>query len=505
MKRPVLRMRKVNMIFGGARVLDDFNLTLYNGEILALVGESGVGKSTVLNLLGGSLQPSSGAITVGEQEYPLLTVPLAQRAGIGYVRENLDYIANLDVASNIFLGREMTKLGVFDWVDERRMHERCRPLLDRVGLNIDPARPMNRLSVEEQQLVKIAQALAADPAILLMDKPTDCLHDRRARRVHELMRRMRDAGHSVIFTGNRLDEIAACADRAVCVRDGAVAGELAGDEITVENLEKLIHVEYETEENYRIPKPPQTGFTFSVRNLRTRSYHQHRVNLDAHSGEILGMAGVVGAGRSEIAMAVCGMDPREEGDIYLDREKLDIRSYRDAQRLGIFLAPEDRLHHGVIPDMSVKDNLLLTYLPANRSRFFTTKNDDAYAAQMMKRFSIACPSPDTPVRSVSAASQQKILMARWMTLRPKVMIIDEPTRGVRAESKPDIYRIIKESAAAGCAVIVISSAHDEIARLSDRVAVFRQGRLVRTLESDDIQTETIVEWATGKQPEVEKA
>lgn len=498
MKKSVLKLRRVRRSSPENPYLDEITFTLYRGEILALVGESGVGKSTVLKILGGLYQPTSGAISIGSQEYSGLTVEQSIRSGIGYVQQNLDYVANLDVASNIFLGREPTKLGPFDWIDERRIHERCIPYLQKVGLDVDPYTPMNALSTAEEQLVKIAQILAMEPCILVMDDPTACLNAEQTHHVIKLMKDMSRQGVAILFTTDHMDDVLNCADRVLGMRDGQIVGELEGDRITSNSLDDLIREEYAPSPMGPIAVPRESCRSFRVENLRTRSYPDCRVSFEAKSGEILGLAGVVGSGRSEIGTALFGLDPRLEGDLYLDDQKLDIQECRDAMREGIYLCPEDRRQSGVIMDMSVKDNLLLTYRPTTRGKFFTTPEDQAHVRRMIQRFAITCPSEETLVRHVSASSRQKIVLARWISQRPRVLIIDEPTRGIRAESKPDIYNILRNLAETGCVVIVISSLYEEIAKLAERVHVFRKGRIVGSLSGDEVQAEAVARLALGR-------
>lgn len=494
---PVLQMRGISKRFAGVRALQGVNLEVYRGEIVALIGENGAGKSTLMKVLGGVLQPDEGEIRVNGRPVVIRGVKDAINAGISFIHQELNVVDNLDVAGNVFLGRESLWGGPLRWVDRARMERDTQPYLDQLGLPISSATPLDQLSLAQQQMVEIAKALSLKSQILIMDEPTSSLTLAETDRLIAVTKELSAKGVSVIYISHRLSEVKDLADRVAALRDGQNAGGLAKDEISHErmvklmvgrDLDKIVHADQATDKPIR----------FSVRGLRTRRYPNREVSFDIKAGEILGMAGLVGAGRSEAAQAVFGVDPLLAGNLTLDGQAIAIRSAQDAIKQGIYLAPEDRRRSGVIVDMSIRDNITLPALNQYAVAGLVRRGREQAAAEKSSRsLSVKAPNVDFLVRNLSGGNQQKVVLAKWLSLGPKVLIFDEPTRGIDVGAKAEIYELMRRLASEGVAVWMISSDMEEVLGLSDRVAVMHEGRITGILDRRDLSEEAVMELAVG--------
>ena len=495
---PALEMQGISKRFVGVQALKDVSLAAYPGEVLALIGENGAGKSTLMKILGGVHQPDEGIITVGGQPVIINTVKDSARAGISFIHQELNVLDNIDVAGNVFLGREPTVGGPLRLLDRAKMQKDTQPYLDQLGLNISSRTPLSQLSLAQQQMVEIAKSLSLQAKILIMDEPTSSLTLTETQSLIRVIKELRSHGVSILYISHRLGEVIEMADRVVGLRDGHNAGGLAKAEITHDRMVSLMvgrdlakyQAPLET-----APKPMR----FSVTGLRTRRYPQREVSFEIGRGEILGMAGLVGAGRSEAAQAIFGVDPSSAGTLTLDGETLKVRSPQDAIQHGIYLAPEDRRRSGVIVDMSIRDNITMPSLNRYTSGGLIQSARETAAAQTATTaLRVKTPSVKFPVRNLSGGNQQKVVLAKWLSLEPKLMIFDEPTRGIDVGAKAEIYDLMRGLAREGVAILMISSDMEEVLNLSDRIAVMHEGQVSGILSRADASEEAVMQLAVGQ-------
>ncbi|HEY7088377.1 MAG TPA: sugar ABC transporter ATP-binding protein, partial [Tepidisphaeraceae bacterium] len=414
----------------------------------------------------------------------------------------LNVLDNLDVAGNVFLGREKLWGGPLRLIDRKTMNQQSRQYLERLGLRIDPATPLVRLSIAQQQMVEIAKALSLDARLLIMDEPTSSLTMTETDRLLETIADLKRQGVSVIFISHRLDEVRRCCDRVVVLRDGKNAGALSKEQITHDNMVRLM-VGRELKDLFkRTPSHKRDG-GLKVNGLRTRYKPQHRISFEVNRGEILGFAGLVGAGRSEAAQAVFGVEPALEGEISVDGQPRSIHNSRDAIAAGVYLAPEDRRATGLITDMVIRENVTLPGLRryCNALMLIRRRAETKVAQEQVAALRVKTPSVETPVMNLSGGNQQKVVLAKWLALEPNVIIFDEPTRGIDVGAKSEIYKLMGNLADNGVAIIMISSDMEEILGVADRIAVMHEGRITGVLDRAQFDQETIMRLAVGKTAE----
>jgi ribose transport system ATP-binding protein len=490
-------MRGICKRFPGVVALDRVNLTVGRGEVVGLVGENGAGKSTLMNILGGVYSPDAGEILFDGRPVRLRSVTDATRLGIAFIHQELNLLDNLDVAGNVFLGREPF-LGPLRLIRHRKIHADTEPWLRRLGLNVSTRTRVGDLSLAEKQMVEIARALSLNARLIIMDEPSSSLTVAETQRLLALVNELRNGGVSVIYISHRLAELDACADRVVVLRDGRNAGELSRSEMSHDRIVRLM-VGREIRSFYVEPGGAPTPGFFRVRNVRSRRYPHQRVSFDAAAGEILGFAGLVGAGRSELARALIGLDAVEPAELWLDGRRLTVRNPREAIEQGIFLVPEDRRGEGLITAMSVGDNITLPSLRRLASFGWVRRGEERrQAREQVAALDIRTPDLRTPALHLSGGNQQKVVLAKWLALRPRVMILDEPTRGIDVGAKAEIYRLMRELAARGTVILMISSDMEEILHVSDRVAVMHEGAITGVLERADATEENILQLAMGR-------
>jgi len=493
----LLEMRGIGKRFPGVTALDDVSLSLARGEVVALLGENGAGKSTLMNILGGVLRPDSGEVRIDGTAVRTGSAAEARRHGIGFIHQELNLADNLDVAGNVFLGREPVR-GPFRLLDRRRMLADSVRHLHRLGLDVTPDTPLARLPIAHRQLVEIAKALSLDARILIMDEPTSSLTLSETDRLLEVVAGLRADGVSILYISHRLTEVAQCADRAVVLRDGRNAGELGRNELDHDRMVRLM-VGRDAAEAYQpgtcVPEP---GY-FQVRGMRSRRYPDRAVSLDAARGEILGIAGLIGSGRSELAETVFGVDGHSGGEIRVGGERVHVRRCGDAIRHGIYLVPEDRRASGLVTGMNVRENITLASLPTH-SRFGLVRRalEAGTAERYLGELSIKAPSIETGTDTLSGGNQQKVVLAKWLSMQPRVLLFDEPTRGIDVGAKAEIHRLMRGLADRGVVVLMISSDMEEIRRVSDRIAVMHEGRIAGVLERADVSETNILRLAVGQ-------
>ena len=493
---PLLEVRGISKRFPGVIALDNVSLTIGQGEVVALCGENGAGKSTLMKILGGVHQPDSGEILIDGQPVKLAGVNDSMKHGIAFIHQELNVLGNLDVAANVFLGREpRNALGL---IRTKKIHADTVPFLKRLGLDVSTRTRLDDLSIAHQQMVEIAKALSLNSRLIIMDEPTSSLTLSETKRLLELVCELSGQGVSIVYISHRLGEIEECADRVVVLRDGKNAGELSGGDATHDRLVNLM-VGREIKSFYVQSHAQKTPGFLKVRNASSWLHPGKAVSFDAARGEILGFAGLVGAGRSEIAKAICGLHASPQKEVFLDGRKLAIATPRDAIDSGIYLAPENRRTEGLVVEMSVRENVSLPSLK-NFSRFglINRRHERQIAAEQVRSLQVKTPTTETRVLNLSGGNQQKVVLGKWLAMTPRVMILDEPTRGIDVGAKSEIYRLMRELADGGAVILMISSDMEEVLNVSDRIAVMHEGEISGVLERADCNEENVMQLAVGK-------
>jgi len=496
---PLLVAREIRKQFPGVLALDGVSATVRRGEVLALVGENGAGKSTLMKVLAGVYQPDGGEIEYLGKPVRFSGPLAAMKAGISLIHQELNLAENLSVQDNLFLGRETTIGGPLKLLDQRGAGRAGGALLERVGLAASYlSKLVGDLPPGQKQLVEIARALGLDAKLLIMDEPTSSLTQTETDRLYEVIAALKAEGVSVVYISHRLAEIRRCADRAIVLRDGRNAGELAKEELTHANLVRMM-IGRDLKQFF--PRHHRGTAGATVLELDGVTYSggpQHPASLSVRAGEVLGMAGLVGAGRTELSEAVFGLRSLASGRIVLDGRPIRIRRPADAIRAGIFLAPEDRRKNGLVLEDSVGANLSLP----NLDRITDFDLIDAPAERKLHSESIAqlavkTPSAAQAVGLLSGGNQQKVVFGKWLARGPKVLILDEPTRGVDVGAKTEIYALIDELTGRGVAVWMITSDMEELLGMADRVAVMHEGRIAGELTRAELTEEAVMNLATG--------
>jgi ribose transport system ATP-binding protein len=490
---PLLEARGIHKRFLGVHALNNVSATFFPAEIVAVMGENGAGKSTLMKVLAGVHQPDEGTVLWEGNEVRIPNVRKATELGIAFIHQELNLADNLSVGANVFLGREPQRLG---FVDHRQIFQRTQSLLQNLGVEFSPDTPVADLSIGHQQMVEIAKALSQEAKLLIMDEPTSSLSQRETARLFALVRQLKARGLCVVFISHRLGEVMEIADRVIVLRDGRNSGHLEKNEITRERIVSLMV-------GRELKLPDKTAAQVGremlrVEHLRTPRFPAHEVSFSLRSGEVVGLAGLVGAGRTEIVRALFGIDRPAGGEIAIDQRPVSIRSPRDAIRAGLAFVPEDRKAQGVILEMAIRDNIAMAGLDRfqtagfARDRVITRTADD-----MRERLRIRTTDVHKIVAELSGGNQQKVAIAKWLVLEPKVFLLDEPTRGVDVGAKSEIYVVIEKLAEQGAAVLFISSELEEILRIADRVLVMHEGELAGELTRDQLTEEAVMRLATG--------
>lgn len=462
--------------------------------MVALLGENGAGKSTLMKILAGVQPPSEGTIEWQGQAVQIRGVEDALQLGIALIHQELNLATNLSAGANLFLGREPKKLGL---IDEAAIEQEAKKYLEMVGLDIDPRTEVGSLTIGKQQLVEIAKALSIDAKVLIMDEPTSSLSQRETECLFEVVDDLKARGVSVIYISHRLSEVVRLCDRVVVLRDGENAGELEKANITHDKMVPLM-VGRELSQYYDHSPNDAGDLRLEVRDVVSSRFPEEKVSFQLRAGEIVGMAGLVGAGRTELLETLFGISPALSGEIRVDGQVCQIQCARDAISAGLALVPEDRKAQGLVLEMAVDENLALATLDRDqRSGFRSPQKEDAVASTMIERMRIKTPSKQQVVRYLSGGNQQKVVLGKWMALDPPILLLDEPTRGVDIGAKQEIYALMEELSERGIAILFVSSEMDEIIGMSDRTLVMHEGRITGELQRSELSEEAIMELATG--------
>jgi ribose transport system ATP-binding protein len=497
MSVPVLQLRNIQKRFLGVHALKGVSLDVHPGEVVALLGENGAGKSTLMKIAGGIEQPDSGEVLIDGAPVVVRDVHTATSHGVAFIHQELNLLDNLDVAGNVLLGREPIGWGPLRLVDRGQMYAIVRPYLAQLGLTVSPDTAVAGLSIAQQQLVEIAKALSLKARVLIMDEPTSSLTLAETARLHEIVVRLRASGVGVIYISHRLGEVRAVADRAVVLRDGANAGSLTRDQLTHDNMVRLmVGRDIAAQVHSRVAAGRDE--CFRIEGLRTRRYPQQAVSFGVSRGEILGVAGLVGAGRSEVAQAIFGVERPLAGQILLDGSAIEIADPAAAIRQGLFLVPEDRRTAGLVVDFSVRENVTLPSLDRYATHgLVSVAKERVGASAICNQLHVKASSIEIKTADLSGGNQQKVVLAKWLALGPKVLIVDEPTRGIDVGAKAEIYTLLRGLAQAGVVIVMISSDMEEILNMSDRVAVMHEGAITGTLARADCTEKGIMTLAVG--------
>jgi ribose transport system ATP-binding protein len=498
----LLELEGIGKSYPGVRALDGVSLHLSAGEVLGLVGENGAGKSTLMKVLGGVVRPDAGRIRLHGRDHPALTVAEAGAQGIAFVHQELSVFDNLDVKANVLMGREPSWAGPLRLVDRAASRARVAPLLQRLGADFGPDAPVADLSIAQRQLVEIARALSMDARIIILDEPTSSLTLSETDRLLAAVAALRKAGTGIIYITHRLGEIVTCADRVTCLRDGRVVGHLSRQEISHATMTRLM-IGRDLKSLYTPPAgPPAATGGLVVRGLVTPAFPDRAVDLAVRPGEILGLAGLVGAGRTSLARSLFGVEPALDGEILLDGVPIHVRTPREAIARGLYLVPEDRKRSGLVLDMTIAENVSLPDMPSHASAGLVQAASESRAAEAQRQsLRIRAPGVAVGAGTLSGGNQQKVVLGKWLAMRPRALVFDEPTRGVDVGAKGEIYALMRGLADKGAAVLMISSDMEEVIGVSDRVAVMHEGRIAGVLERAEVNEPNILRLATGQPPE----
>lgn len=485
---PILRVRGLCKAFPGVQALDGVHLKVEAGTVHALMGENGAGKSTLMNILAGLLTPDSGDISLHGKPVEIRTPHQSRQLGIAMIHQELLPFLDLTVAENIAMGREPTRW-LPGWISRPAMQREAAELLARLGVAIEPTRPMRTLSVAEMQTVEIARALALNASVIIMDEPTSAISAREVEALFEIIRDLKQRGVAVIYVSHKFDEIFRIADTVTVLRDGRhvatkPVGELDGQKL----IALMVGRELVPSTTRRFAKGEPV---LEVRGL-SRQDKFGKVTFAIHRGEVLGLAGLMGAGRTDVANAIYGLAPATAGEICVQGRTVHINCPAEALSAGIALVSEDRKQFGLVPQMSVARNLTLASL---RHWIVDGRAEDQVAKEQIRAFGIKATDPNQPVRNLSGGNQQKVVIAKALLTRPEILILDEPTRGIDIGAKAEVYAIVNRLAQAGKAVLLISSELPELLALSDRILVMRQGSMTAELDPHLTSQEEILKFA----------
>mgnify|MGYP001610493322 CR=1 FL=1 len=494
--KPLLQMENVSKAFPGVKALEDVSLEAYSGEVLALLGENGAGKSTLMKILSGVYHKDTGSIIIQGSEVDIKGIKDAQKHGIAIIHQELSLLPNLSIWENIFLGNEGFN-GITRRINKKELKEKSKILLKDIGFNIDVDTLVKDLNVGERQLIEIAKALSKNSTVIIMDEPTTALTDVETDNLFKVIAKLKSENMCIVYISHRMDEIFRICDRITVLRDGKHIGEVKTKDITKDDLISMM-VGRKLEEQFPYRKSSKGHTILKVQNL---SFDEKvcSVSFEAKSGEILGIAGLMGSGRTEMAKTIFGEYKKSSGKIFVDGIEVNICSPKDAIKKGICYLSEDRKKEGLILGMSVGNNMTLANLKKyeNGAKRINKVEESKEIEEYIKKLSIKTPSSQQLIKNLSGGNQQKVILAKWLMLAPKVLIIDEPTRGIDVGAKKEIYDVLNELKAIGKSIIMISSDMPEILGICDRILIMHEGEISGELCRDGASQEAIMKYAVG--------
>ncbi len=496
MSEVLVLMEGIDKSFPGVRALNQSHIELRAGEVHALVGENGAGKSTMMKILGGIYRKDSGRILVDGREVEIESPRMAQNLGISIIHQELNLMPHLTVAQNIFIGREPRKRVSF-FVDDKTMNKKAEDLFKILHLELSPTTKAADLTVARQQMVEIAKALSFNAKILVMDEPTAALTEAEIEDLFAIIRQLRDQGAGIIYISHRLEELKSIADRVTVMRDGHTIDTMREKDASIDKIISLMVGRTIYESGPEIPENPSDEIVLEVRNLNQGKFLRD-INFKLKKGEILGFAGLMGAGRTEVARAIFGADPFDSGEIYIKGKRVHIDHPKKAVRHRLGYLSEDRKRYGLVLGMDVKENVAMASMQQflKWNFWMNYKKASDKTREMVNALNIKTPTMEQKVKFLSGGNQQKVIIGKWLTADTDILIFDEPTRGIDVGAKSEIYKLLNELVAQGKSIIMISSELPEILRMSHRVVVMCEGRISGILSGDEITQESIMRLAT---------
>ncbi|WP_373899363.1 sugar ABC transporter ATP-binding protein [Haloimpatiens sp. FM7315] len=492
----MLKMQNISKSFPGVKALDNVQLSAYGGEVLGLLGENGAGKSTLMKILSGVYKKDDGNIFVEGKETEISGIKDAESKGITIIHQELSVLPNLPVWENIFLGNE--KFNKFSRrIDKKLLKERSRYFLEQIGCKISPDTLVRDISVGEMQMIEIAKALTKNATIIIMDEPTTALTDVETKNLFKVIRKLRDKGIAIIYISHRMEEIFDLCDRITILRDGKYVGDAMVKDVSNDDIISML-VGRKLEEQFPYKKVDTGKTLLEVKNINYLERVKN-VSLEVKEGEILGIAGLMGSGRTELFKAIFGAYKKDSGEVFVEGKKVHIKTPKDAIKNGICYLSEDRKKEGLILGMSVGGNMTLANLKnyENSLKVIDKKKEREDIDKYIEKLSVKTPSKEQLIKNLSGGNQQKAILAKWIMLSPKVLIIDEPTRGIDVGAKKEIYDVLNELKKSGKAIIMISSDMPEVLGISDRIAVMHEGKITGELNREKANQEIIMKYAVG--------
>ena len=491
--KELVRMTGIMKEFPGVKALDNVKLDLYAGEVLALLGENGAGKSTLMKILSGVYQRDDGEIILFGNKIGEWDANKAKNAGVSIIHQELNMCTHLSVAENIFLGRELIKNGR---LDNERMNQETKEILHKLNIDIDPREQVSELAVSKQQMVEIAKALSQNAKVLIMDEPTSALTAKEIDDLFRIIRDLRERGCGIVYISHRLEELQYIVDRVTIMRDGQYITSMDFKDVTMDQIIANM-VGREIKEKFPRVACEKGKKIFEVKHLNAGRMVRD-INFSLYEGEIVGFAGLMGAGRTETTRAIFGVDPKESGEIILDGETLHITNPKDAIQAGIVLAPEDRKKDGLCTKLSIRHNIALPNLDilCNKLGVVSRKKETEMCADAVENLKIKTPDVEINAGNLSGGNQQKVVVGKWLARNSKVVIFDEPTRGIDVAAKVEIYNLMNELKKQGIAVMFVSSEMPEVMGIADRIIVMCDGRITGELDARDVEQSEILTLAT---------
>jgi ribose transport system ATP-binding protein len=492
----IFDMQGITKTFPGVKALDQVDFSCVPGEVRGLVGENGAGKSTLMKILAGAYYPDQGKIILKGKEVAFDSPNEAQKHGISAIYQEFNLIPELNLAENIFLGREPRKIGGL-MIDKAILYDRSKELLARLGTALDPHTKVKHLSVAHQQMVEISKALCLNADIIIMDEPSAVVSGKELEALFRIIRSLKDQGKAIIYISHRIDEIFEIADRATVLKDGKLVGTVQPRDVDKATIVRMM-VGRTLEQTY---PPKELGGRRKILEVQklSRGHVLKNVSLQVHTGEILGLAGLVGAGRTELARAIFGADPIDSGEIYFEGKKVTRKGPKQSISGGIGFVTEDRKKEGLVGSLSVRKNLTSLMLDKIKTWFFTKDREEKrLAKKSIEEFGIVTPGTEQEIQYLSGGNQQKVILAKWLNVNPKLIIMDEPTRGIDVGAKAEIYNTMRNLVKGGKALIMISSELPEIIGMSDRIVVMHEGEITGEISGSQATEENILMMATGQ-------